>query len=203
MRFNHHRLHVAFGPGPPRSTGPAAPRRLHHPPVAVAPPTTGVHQGVSPRVLGKVAPSTPGPSTPPCSYNLDIGPSPPRSSFLNTGTGPSLLPSSCYQSQGIGTPQPHGYQRFNACAHLCPTLLQRFLKPGWFSPLFSPPPSSTQAPAACRHTILNSIKPDNELRPTSASHITTNKLDHGTCTYSHFHTHAKHPHASPRFSNPR
>ena len=34
------------------------------------------------------------------SYNLDIGPSPPRSSFLNTGTGPSLLPSSCYQGQG-------------------------------------------------------------------------------------------------------
>ena len=74
IRFNHHCLHVAFGPGPPRSTGPAAPRRLHHPPVAVAPPTTGVHQGVSPRVLDKVAPSTPGPSTPPCSYNLDIGP---------------------------------------------------------------------------------------------------------------------------------
>ena len=38
------------------------------------------------------------------------------------------------------------------------------------------------------------------LRPTSASHITTNKLDHGTCTHSHFHTHAKHPHASPRIS---
>jgi hypothetical protein len=85
------------------------------------------------------APSTPGPSTQPCSYNLDIGPSPPRSSFLNTGTGPSLLPSSCYQGQGIGTSPPHGYQRLNACAHLCPTLLQRFLKPGWFSPLFSPP----------------------------------------------------------------
>ena len=96
------------------------------------------------------------------SYNLDIGPSPPRSSFLNTGTGPSLLHSSCYQGQGIGTSPPHGYQCLNACAHLCPTLLQSFLKPGWFSPLFSPTPSSTQAPAACRHTILDSVKPDNE-----------------------------------------
>ena len=38
------------------------------------------------------------------------------------------------------------------------------------------------------------------LRPTSASHITTNKLDHGTCTHPHFHTHDKHPHASPRIS---
>ena len=58
MRFNHHCLHVAFGPGLPHFTGPAAPRRLHRPPVAVAPLTTGVHQGVSPRVFAKVASPT-------------------------------------------------------------------------------------------------------------------------------------------------
>ena len=46
-------------------------------------------------------------------------------------------------------------------------------------------------------TVSNQIM---SVRPTSASHITTNKLDHGTCTHSHFHTHAKHPHASPRIS---
>ena len=38
-------------------------------------------------------------------------------------------------------------------------------------------------------------------RPTSAGHITTHKLDHGTCTHSHFsQIHATHPHAPPRIS---
>jgi len=58
MLFDSHSLHVALGPGPPRCAGPAALRRLHRPPVAVAPLTTGVHQGVSPQVYAKVASPT-------------------------------------------------------------------------------------------------------------------------------------------------
>ena len=48
MLFDSDRLHVAAGQGPPRCAGPAAPRRLHRPPVAVAPLTTSVRRGASP-----------------------------------------------------------------------------------------------------------------------------------------------------------
>ena len=89
----------------------------------------------------------------------------------------------------IGTSPPHGYQRLNACAHLCPTLLQSFLKPCWFSPLFSPllPRHRPQPPIVIQSSTVSNQKMS--VRPTSASHHTTNKLDHGTCTHSHFHTH--------------
>ena len=48
MRSDSHHSHVALGPGLPRCAGPAAPRRLHRPPVATAPLITAVRRGASP-----------------------------------------------------------------------------------------------------------------------------------------------------------
>ena len=45
---HHPQVTVALGPGLPRCAGPAAPRRLHRPPVATAPLITAVRRGASP-----------------------------------------------------------------------------------------------------------------------------------------------------------
>jgi hypothetical protein len=148
--FDSHHLHVALGPGPPRCAGPAAPRLLHCPPIAVAPLIMAVRQGASsaprrgaasftyalrppsspcrPRgPSGRVRHAAQGPLTPP--------PSPPcyRHRPANHGCSPRSIARTqegcrCFQpcsSTVIISTSPSGRARRAARGPLTPRLLHR------------------------------------------------------------------------------
>ena len=107
MLFDSHSLHVALGQGPPRCAGPAAPRRLHRPPVAV----TATHHERSP---GSIAHTQEG-----CSFFQPCAPTTVVSTSLSGRVRHAVrvpLPLAAFAALLSPRPSPRPHRRRGAAA---------------------------------------------------------------------------------------